>query len=258
MSCIHFFEKGKGQPLILIHGYCETGNMWLDFAEALSNEFRVLCPDLPGIGNSPISGHQLSLEEVAVSLEEWMESNQIENPILIGHSLGGYVSLALLELMGNRIKAIGLFHSTAFADDTDKKAMRNRTITFLRKYGVEKFVTSFVPPLFPENRREELSGEIEDAIEDAKRCSLNGLIAFSGAMRDRKDRLELLRQYSGPKLLIAGTSDGAVKIEASRAQKDTFTHYFELQGVGHMGMIEQKSETLEIVREFCQAVISPA
>jgi len=252
---IHFFEKGKGQPLVLIHGYCETGNMWLDFAEVLSNEFRVLCPDLPGIGNSPISGDQLSLGEVAVSLEEWMESNQIENPILVGHSLGGYVSLALLELMGNRIKAIGLFHSTAFADDADKKAMRNRTITFLRKNGVEKFVTSFVPPLFPENRREELAKEIESAIEEGKRSSLDGLIAYAGAMRNRPDRLEGLRNYAGSKLLIAGTEDGAVKIEASRAQKDTFTHYFELQGVGHMGMIEQKSETLEIVREFCRSSI---
>ena len=252
---IHFFEKGLGQPLILIHGYCETANMWADFAESLSDKFRVICPDLPGIGNSPSSGDQISLEEVAVQLEDWMEANQIENPIVIGHSLGGYISLALLELMGNRIKAIGLFHSTAFADDADKKAMRDRTITFLRKNGVEKFVTSFVPPLFPEIRREELAHEIELAIEDAKRSTLDGLVAYAGAMRERKDRLEVLKNYSGPKLLIAGTEDGAVKIEASRAQKDAFSHYSELQGVGHMGMIEQKEETLELIREFCRSSI---
>lgn len=252
---IHFFEKGKGQPLILIHGYCETGNMWADFAESLSDEFRVVCPDLPGIGESAISGNQISLEEVAVHLDEWMDANRIENPIIIGHSLGGYVTLALLELMGSRIKAIGLFHSTAFPDDADKKDMRNRTITFLRKNGVEKFVTSFVPPLFPENRREELAKEIELAIEDAKRSTLNGLIAYAGAMRDRKDRLEVLRHFSGPKLLIAGIEDGAVKIEASRTQVDVFSHYFELQGVGHMGMIEKKEETLEIVRKFALEAI---
>lgn len=258
MPSIHFFEKGKGQPLILIHGYCETGRMWADFAEKLSSEFRVICLDLPGIGSSPISGDQISLEEVSVALEDWMESNQIENPIVIGHSLGGYVTLALLELMGDRVKAIGLFHSTAFADDADKKQIRNRTITFLKKHGVDKFVTSFVPPLFPENRREELAKEIQTAIENGKHSSLNGLIAYAGAMRDRKDRLDILRHFSGPKLLIAGTEDGAVKIESSRAQKDAFTHYFELEGVGHMGMIEKKSETLEIVRGFCQGVIFPA
>ena len=248
---IHFFEKGSGQPLVLLHGFCESGNMWNDFAEELSAYFRVICPDLPGFGDSPISGDRITLEEVAVQLEEWMEENQIHDPIIIGHSLGGYVTLALLELMGNRLKAVGLFHSTAYPDDEEKKGMRDRTIVFLQKHGVEKFVTSFVPPLFPEHRREELASEIELAIADAKRSSLDGLIAYAGAMRDRKDRLDVLRNFKGPKLLIAGTEDGAVKIEASREQKDAFSHYVELQGVGHMGMVEEKERTLNVVREFC-------
>lgn len=251
MSAIDFFEKGSGQPLILIHGFCETARMWTDFADKLSADFRVICPNLPGTGGSPISGDQITLEEVAVLLEEWLDENRIENPIVIGHSLGGYVTLALLELMGSRLKAVGLFHSTAFADDQAKKDMRDRTILFLKKNGVDKFVTSFVPPLFPENRREELSKEIDRAIEDAKSSTLDGLIAFAGAMRDRKDRLDVLKDYPGTKLLIAGTEDGAVKIEASREQKDAFTYYFELDGVGHMGMIEQKEQTLRIVRDFC-------
>jgi pimeloyl-ACP methyl ester carboxylesterase len=253
MAAIHFFEKGSGQPLILIHGYCETSRMWNDFAEALSQDFRVICPDLPGVGESPISGDQIALEEVAVMLEEWMEEQQIDHPIVIGHSLGGYVTLALLELMGNKLKAVGLFHSSAFADAPDKQETRNRTIVFLKKNGVDKFVTSFVPPLFPEEKREELSSEIEQAIEDAKRSTLDGLVAFAGAMRDRKDRLEVLKHFSGPKLMIAGTEDGAVKIEASRVQKDAFTHYVELEGVGHMGMIEKKEETLNLIKEFALA-----
>lgn len=248
---IHFFEKGSGQPLVLIHGFCESGRMWNYFAEELSGYFRVICPDLPGFGDSPIFGDRITLEEVAVQLEEWMAENHIQDPIVIGHSLGGYVTLALLELMGSGLKAIGLFHSTAFPDDEEKKEMRNRTITFLKKNGVEKFVTSFVPPLFPENRREELSAEIQAAIEDAKRSSLDGLIAYAGAMRDRKDRVEILRNFKGPKLLIAGTEDGAVKIEASRAQQDAFSHYIELHGVGHMGMVEEREKTVEVVREFC-------
>lgn len=255
MSTLHFFEKGKGQPLILIHGFCETGRMWQDFAEKLSADFRVICPDLPGIGATSITSNQISMEEVAVILEDWLAENQINNPIVIGHSLGGYVALALLELIGNRMKAIGLFHSTAFADDLEKKEMRNKTIVFLKKNGVEKFVTSFVPPLFPENKREELAGEIEFAIEDGKRSSLDGLIAFTGAMRDRKDRLEILEHFSGPKMLIAGTEDGAVKIASSRAQKHASTHYHELEGVGHMGMIEKKQETIELIRKFALGAV---
>ncbi|WP_100628942.1 alpha/beta fold hydrolase [Algoriphagus formosus] len=250
MSSVYFFEKGSGQPVVLIHGFCEIGAMWEDFTQELSQNFRVVCPDLPGFGNSPISQSHISLEEVAVLLEDFLEENGIQNPILIGHSLGGYVALAMLELMGNKLKGIGLFHSTAFADDAEKKQMRNRTIQFLKKFGAEKFVSSFVPPLFSEKHRAEFASEIEQATEQAKQSSLEGLIAFTEAMRDRKDRYEILKSFQGPKLMIAGTEDGAVKIAASRKQKEAFTHYYELDGTGHMGMIEEKERTLALVRNF--------
>ncbi|WP_339867506.1 alpha/beta hydrolase [uncultured Algoriphagus sp.] len=255
MSSIHFFEKGKGQPIVLIHGFCEIGEMWRDFAEKLSTDFRVICPDLPGCGKSPLSHSQNTLEEIAIQLEDWMEENLIKDPILIGHSLGGYVMLALLELMGKKLKAVGLFHSTAFADDEEKKGMRNRTIIFLKKHGVDKFVTSFVPPLIPEDKRDEFQAEIDIAIAQAKQSTLDGLIAYTKAMRDRKDRFEVLKNFSGSKLLIAGTEDGAVKIDASRKHKEAITDYFELENTGHLGMIERKEESLKIVREFCERVI---
>lgn len=250
MSSIHFFEKGSGQAVVLIHGFCEVGAMWEDFAQELSQSFRVLCPDLPGFGKSPLSKPQISLEETAVMLEEWMEEHSIQDPMIIGHSLGGYVALALLELMGSKIKGIGLFHSTAYADDAEKKEMRNRTIQFLKKFGAEKFVSSFVPPLFSEKHRVEFAEEIEKATEQARQSTLEGLIAFTEAMRDRKDRFEVLKNFQGPKLMIAGTEDGAVKIEASRQQKAAFTDYAELAGTGHMGMIEEKERTLALVRNF--------
>ncbi|WP_296698515.1 alpha/beta hydrolase [Algoriphagus sp.] len=255
MSSIHFFEKGQGNPLILIHGFCEVGKMWQDFAEKLSSDFRVICPDLPGMGQSPLNLEKLSLEEIAVILEEWMDENNIQNPIFVGHSLGGYITLALAELMGQRIKAIGLFHSTAFSDSEEKKGMRDRTVVFLQKYGVDAFVTSFIPPLFPENRREEFDTDIQKAIEQAKTCSLEGLTAFTKAMRDRKDRFEILRDFSGPKLFIAGELDTAVPIEASRTHKEVVTNYVELANTGHVGMIERKLETIEIVREFCKSCL---
>ncbi|MEB2773959.1 alpha/beta hydrolase [Algoriphagus sp. D3-2-R+10] len=254
MSPIHFFEKGKGQPVVLIHGFCEIGEMWRGFAHALSKDFRVICPDLPGSGKSPINSDSIQLEEVAVLLEEWMEENAIQNPIVIGHSLGGYVTLALLELLGNKLKAVGLFHSTAFADDEEKKEMRDRAVIFLKKHGVDTFVTSFVPPLIPEPNRASFQSEIAEAIDQAKQSTLDGLIAYTKAMRDRKDRFEVLGNYSGPKLMIAGTLDGAVKIDASRAHKSAVTDFYELVGVGHLGMIEQKNTCTEILREFCGKV----
>ena len=255
---LHFFEKGQGQALILLHGFCETGELWRDFSEALGSEFRVLCPDLPGFGNSPLPDETLSLASVAEQLEQWMQVHHIKQPIVIGHSLGGYVALALLERMGGQdgLKAIGLVHSTAFADDEDKKEMRNRSLAFLKKFGVDKFVSSFIPPLFPGHRRVELAAELQTAIEQGKRTSVEALLAYTSAMRDRKEQLSRLKNFSGQKLMLAGTADTAVKIEASRAQQDAFTQYVELEGIGHLGMIEDKEQTLQLVRDFVRSALS--
>ena len=178
MSLIYFSEKGKGNPVVFIHGFCEIGAMWDDIASALASDLHVFCPDLPGFGKTPISSNHITLEEVAVQLEEWMEEQKIENPVVIGHSLGGYVALALLELMGNRIKRIGLVHSTAFDDDDEKKRSRNKTITFIKKQGVDKFVTAFVPQLFSSSARAQFEKEIDLAVTQSKESSLVGLIAF--------------------------------------------------------------------------------
>jgi pimeloyl-ACP methyl ester carboxylesterase len=253
---LHFFEKGQGPALLFLHGFCESGEMWRHLADSLSTQYRVLCPDLPGFGASPITHPITCLEDVAEQLEEWIDAHQIKDPIVLGHSLGGYVALALLERMGDRIQAIGLLHSTAYADDLEKKEMRNRVLTFLKKHGAAKFVSSFVPQLFPEHRREELAHAMAHAIEDGQRSSLEGLLAYTVAMRDRKDRLAILEQFVGPKLLLAGTLDGSVKIESSRAQQGVFTHYIELEGVGHLGMVEEKEKTLAVVQDFVREVLS--
>jgi pimeloyl-ACP methyl ester carboxylesterase len=253
---LHFFEKGQGPALLFLHGFCESGEMWRHLADSLSTQYRVICPDLPGFGNSPLTQPIQTIEEVAEQLEDWMDAHQIKDPIVLGHSLGGYVALALLEHMGDRIKAIGLLHSTAFGDDEEKKEMRNRTLTFLKKHGAAKFVTSFVPQLFPEHRRIELAEAMVQAVEDGKRSSLEGLLAYTVAMRDRKDRLAVLEQFVGPKLLLAGTLDGAVKIDSSRAQQGAYTHYIELEGVGHLGMVEEKEKTLAVLQNFVGEVLS--
>ena len=253
---LHFFEKGQGPTLVFLHGFCESGEMWRFFADSLATQYRVICPDLPGFGDSALIHTIQNLEEVAEQLEGWMQAEQIQNPIVLGHSLGGYVALALLERMGDRIKAIGLLHSTAYADDLEKKEMRNRTLTFLNKHGAAKFVISFVPQLFPEHRRIELANAMARAIEDGQRSSLEGLLAYTVAMRDRQDRLAVLQQFAGPKLLLAGTLDGSVKIESSRAQQEAYTHYIELEGVGHLGMVEEKEKTLAVIQNFVREALS--
>ncbi|MCS4433800.1 alpha/beta fold hydrolase [Aquiflexum gelatinilyticum] len=247
---IKFVSNGKGNPIILIHGFCESKEMWITFSRELAKTHIVYCIDLPGFGESPLQQDSITLEEVAVMLHDWMEEEGIQNPAVIGHSLGGYVTLALAELIGNDLAAIGLFHSTAFPDDEEKKKTRNKTITFIKKHGVDKFIDSFVPPLFSEQHRITHKNKIEELTALGKKSSKKGVLAYLAAMRDRKDRMEVWKNFNGKKLMIAGVLDGAVKIEGSRMHKPYTDDYFELQEVGHMGMFEAEQETLIILQEF--------
>lgn len=251
---ISFTKEGTGRPIILLHGFCETKEMWKTFSKDLSTSYTVYCPDMPGFGDSPMPTDELNLEMVAVWLAEWIEEQKVQQPVIIGHSLGGYVTLALAELMGSSIRGIGLFHSTALPDSKEKQKVRNKTITFLKKHGVDKFMDSFVPALFSELHREIKSTVIQELIQAGKKTSIQAAIAYTAAMRDRKDRMELWKTFPNPKLMIAGELDTAVPIESSRLHKDFTDIYHELNGVGHMGMFEAEKESLRVIRQFLDLV----
>ncbi|MEQ8576135.1 MAG: alpha/beta fold hydrolase, partial [Fulvivirga sp.] len=160
MSSIYSEVRGEGNPVILIHGFCETLAIWKPLLNKLVFSHKVITLDLPGFGKSPLPKTPFSIADIAEEVYQWMKENQLLNSVIIGHSLGGYVSLALTEKYPDSIKGFGLFHSTAFADDDEKKHSRNKTIAFVRKRGVKVFADSFVSQLIFVKNRDRLDKEI--------------------------------------------------------------------------------------------------
>src|SRR6185295_19424601 len=144
MNRIYYEEKGNGRPLVLIHGFCETHEIWDRFAENLSGAFRVLLPDLPGFGKSSIPPTPFTVRDIGLLMLSWLDELQLEAPVIIGHSLGGYVVLAMANAQPGRFPGFGLFHSTAYADSEEKKENRNKVIDFVGRNGVQPFIDSYV------------------------------------------------------------------------------------------------------------------
>jgi pimeloyl-ACP methyl ester carboxylesterase len=242
---------GEGKPLILIHGFCETKELWEDFQATMSNSFQVICPDLPGFGESPLPrGGALNLDIVAEHLMKWWDNLGIKDPIVVGHSLGGYVALAMLAKAPEKIKAMGLFHSTAFSDDEAKKKARDKTVKFVENYGTAPFVENFIPQLFPQDQHERQKDVINKLVQNGMDTPMETIVAYALAMRDRPDRVEVLKNFSGKKCFIAGEFDTAVSITASRKHQDLVDDYLELKQCGHMGMFEKPNETLVFLQQF--------
>jgi pimeloyl-ACP methyl ester carboxylesterase len=243
-------------PLILLHGFCETHRLWDRFREVLGEETWVLCPDLPGFGQSTSLPDGFTISDVAHRMAAWLEQLHISKCILIGHSLGGYVALAMLEHYPQLVAGIGLFHSTAYADSPQKRRSRNNVIYFVEKHGVEVFATSFVPQLFYHTNRKRLREQVDAVVANAAATPPHTLVGYTRAMQQRPNRLPVLEKWGGPVLYIIGEKDTSVSLDDSLHQLESLPQADAhiLHDTGHMGMLEQEDQSLQIVKDFLQEV----
>lgn len=248
MTTISFAVRGEGVPVILLHGFPFHQEIWTDFATKLSLHAKVYTPDLPGFGKSELLAESFSLDDVADALLTWLSSEGIQKCILVGHSLGGYVALAMARKKSDMFPGLILFHSTAMADSDEKKESRSKAVTFVRQHGAEKFTTNFIEPLFVLSN----NAAVARVREIAKQASAQTVIAYTEAMRDRKSHEPFLRAFPNPILFLAGQKDQGIPISSIHQQaaicQNAEVH--TLNQSAHMGMLEQESEALQVVGDF--------
>lgn len=247
---IHYRVYGTGKPVVLIHGFGEDGEIWDEIIARLNYQFIV--PDLAGSGRSGLPGEEFSLAEHATVTRSILEIENIPVCTMIGHSMGGYITLAFAEKYPALLSSFGLFHSSAFADDEAKKETRLKAIDFIKAKGSYSFLKTSIPNLFAGNEHQ---AEMEALIEKGKNFTKDALISYYRAMIDRPDRTHVLKSFTGPILFIIGEKDTAIPLEASLKQcyLPARSHVFVLD-TGHMGMIELPERSADILRSFLEGV----
>ena len=256
MKMIYHESHGQGSPLVLLHGFCENGGVWDQLYPHFTHGYHVLIPDLPGFGKSALPFEKFSISDIADEVARWLTTQNVENAVVIGHSLGGYITLELANNHPDLLAGIGLFHSTAFADPEEKKLSRNKVIEFVNEHSAQVFADSFVPQLFYEHNRNRLSQEIDIAVQMASKTPLQTVISYTCAMRDRNDRTNVLKNWNKPLLFIAGDQDTSVPIEKSEEQIPIINNGTVriLKNTGHMGMFEAKGEAIGVIKSFLSSV----
>jgi len=167
---------------------------------------------------------------------------------VIGHSLGGYVTLAMAAQAQKKLAGIGLFHSTAYADSAEKKESRTKTIEFVKKNGALAFTSNFIQQLFAEPNHPAIARVREIAIQSGEEV----VTGYTQAMRDRPERVDILEQFENPILLIGGTKDQGIPAASieEQAQLCKKPDLHILTQVAHMGMFEKPDETVSLVKFF--------
>jgi pimeloyl-ACP methyl ester carboxylesterase len=247
---IFYRITGNGKPVILIHGFAEDGEIWNNQIEFLKNDFTLIIPDLPGTGKSELI-EDMSIEGMAESIKEIIIKENISQAIIIGHSMGGYITLAIAEKYPELISAFGLCHSSAFADNEEKKAARLKSINFIKNNGAYEFLKTTIPGLFlkPDGYK-----PCTDLIEKGKQFTPEALIKYYQAMIARPERIEVLKTFKDPVLFIIGEHDKAIPFEQSMQQcyLPAQSHVHILRNSAHMGMWEETDKVNTAMLQFLQ------
>lgn len=252
-TCI---DAGSGDTLVFLHGFCESRQVWAAFMKPLQQQFRTIALDLPGHGGNTQNNAGYSMSSMAEDVKQQLDELEIRKCILIGHSMGGYVSMAFAEKYSQMLSGLCLFHSSALPDTEEKKENRDKTIDYVERHGVANFINPFVEPLFYRENRKRLHAEIEMMKEIGRATPQASITSALAAMRDRPDRTNVLREARFPVLFIFGKDDGAVPLDKALAQcylPGNSLVYF-LEKTGHMGMFERTYETRKAVQKFAETI----
>lgn len=248
MTDLFFTDKGSGPTVVLIHGFPFDHSIWDEFSAQLADRCRVITIDLPGFGKSALEPMIFSIDDIGSMVAAFLKAQRLSPCTLVGHSLGGYVALSVAANNPELLDALVMFHSTAQADSAEKKESRNKALDFIDQHGVKAFTSSFVTPLFAQPGHAGIA-KVRAVAAEAHPSTVKGYLQ---AMRDRKDRMEMLAQFPKPVLFIAGEKDGGIPADAVRRQASLarLAELHILPEVGHMGMFEDAPATLAILSDF--------
>lgn len=254
---INYKSEGKGETLVLIHGFMEDLGMWDKHAEELSKSYQVITIDLPGHGKTEIFGASHPMGLLADVVFEVLQAEQVNKCVMVGHSLGGYATLAFADKYPEKLIGFGLFHSHSLEDTEEVKKNRERTIEMINSKKAS-FINQFIPSLYAKANREKLKTEINHQIDIANKMDPKGITAALEGMKSRPMRLDVLAFSKVPVLFIFGKKDSRIALDQALAQAATasLAQVTILGNSGHMGWLEESSKTIEAIKgfmSFCKA-----
>lgn len=247
-------ERGE-QCVVLLHGYLESMLVWDEFVDLLKKNLRVVTLDLPGHGVSMINGEVHTMEYLADCVALTMDALGIDKYSVVGHSMGGYVALAMLDKYAKHLENITLLSSTTSADSQEKCDRRRREIELI-KAGKKNTLARLVPHVgFAAQNVNRLKDYIEDIRELILISEDEGVIAILGGMIERKSRGEQLRDSSIPHLFIFGRHDYYIPQEVAdeMIEQDPNAKVVWLEESGHMGFYEEPEKCAEAILNMIKA-----
>lgn len=249
-------DEGTGVPLVLLHGFPFDRTMWRDQVAALSDRYRVIAPDLRGLGETTLGDLPATMDEMARDIVALLDHLDLRRVILGGLSMGGYVSLAFYRRFDLRVRGLMLFDTRAQADTFEARQGREQLAQRAENEGIEAVVEAFLPKLLAPATYENRPEVVERLREMMMRTTPEGAAAALRGMAMRSDSVGMLDRVMAPTLVVVGSEDAITPVaDAQMLKGRTMGARLEIiQGAGHVSNLEAPDEFNRIVATFLASI----
>jgi 3-oxoadipate enol-lactonase len=250
---IDYTDTGGGLPVLLLHAFPLHAGMWEPQISSLGDRYRLIAPDLKGFGGSsaPEDPNEYTMASYAEELAGFLDHLGLDSAVVVGLSMGGYITFELLRRFPGRVQALVLADTRAEADPPEGVEKRTKQQGMVRADGTAGLIDALVGALTSEATR---AGK-PDVAERLKELMDNPAAGFIGAleaMKKRPDSSDDLAKIDIPTLVIVGEQDGVTPPEAARKLHEHIggSRLVVIPEAGHLSSIESPDAFNGALAEF--------
>ncbi len=252
-TTIRFEDIGQGEPIVLLHGFLESLDVWDEFAEELARDFRVISIDLPGHGRTGIVDFVHTMDIMAEAVKEVLDYLGLHKILLVGHSMGGYVSLQFLKDYPDYLCGLILLHSSPLPDTEERKKARDEMIRGIKSGKKVVIAKEHVNKTFAPDNIEKFVKKVGFLKIIALNTPNDGIVAALEGMKRRPDYRQVLKKATIPVLYVLGLKDNFIPVDIlGKFELPKSGEVLKLESSGHQGFIEEKEKVLEEIRNFAK------
>ncbi len=251
-------DEGEGAPVVLLHGFPFDRSMWRAQSEALAGEFRVVAPDLRGLGETPAGGGDVTMTAMAEDVAALLDELSLKSVVLGGLSMGGYVAFEFVRLFPGRVRALVLADTRPQSETEEGRRTREETAERILKEGMTSVVDEMLPRLLTADTRGRSPGVVERLRAMILGTDPGGAAAALRAMAVRRDQAGLLPEITAPTLVVVGAEDPVTPPADAEAMAANIkgARLRIIEGASHLSNVERPGEFNRALVDFLRGLPS--
>ncbi len=248
-----WYDSGAGNPILFLHSFGHNKTLWFpQLTYFLERGYRVVAPDMPGHGDSSFSDDQHTVDAIARRCIELCEALDLQQVVVVGISMGGYIALRMWARKPGLISAMVLSNTKAEADSAEIVARRRQQIASIREHGLEHFVNTGAPKRLAPSVLEKRPWVLDSIKMMNLTVSAEVNAATLEAMAARQDETPVLATIDVPVLITAGSDDKFIPPDSARKLHEGIrnSQLHVIPETGHVSNLENPTEYNRVLDAF--------